>query len=62
MLMALVAPRGLLVIENSGINYLGPISTHGCSIAARMVYESLGVKYAMGISQASHGQLALLDA
>ncbi|KAI1373367.1 carbohydrate esterase family 15 protein [Hypoxylon crocopeplum] len=55
MLMALVAPRGLLVIENSGIDYLGPISTYGCSIAARMVYESLGAKEALGISQASHG-------
>ncbi|KAI0379589.1 carbohydrate esterase family 15 protein [Hypomontagnella monticulosa] len=55
MLMALVAPRGLLVIENSGIDYLGPISTYGCSVAARMVYESLGAKDAMGVSQASHG-------
>ncbi|KAF7515990.1 hypothetical protein G7054_g14343 [Neopestalotiopsis clavispora] len=55
MLMALVAPRGLLVIENSGIDYLGPVSTYGCSVAARMVYESLGVQNNMGISQASHG-------
>ncbi|KAI0020115.1 carbohydrate esterase family 15 protein [Xylariomycetidae sp. FL0641] len=55
MLMALVAPRGLLVIENSGIDYLGPVSTYGCSVAARMVYESLGVQDAMGVSQASHG-------
>ncbi|KAI1342604.1 carbohydrate esterase family 15 protein [Xylariaceae sp. FL0016] len=55
MLMALVAPRALLVIENSGIDYLGPSSTYGCSIAARMVYESLGAKESMGVSQASHG-------
>ncbi|KAH8900507.1 hypothetical protein GQ53DRAFT_862766 [Thozetella sp. PMI_491] len=55
MLMALVAPRGLLVIENSGIDYLGPISTYGCSVAARMVFEALGAKDSMGISQASHG-------
>ncbi|OTA88985.1 carbohydrate esterase family 15 protein [Hypoxylon sp. CO27-5] len=55
MLMALVAPRALLVIENSGIDYLGPISTYGCTVAARMVYESLGAKDAAGISQASHG-------
>ncbi|OTB08555.1 carbohydrate esterase family 15 protein [Hypoxylon sp. CI-4A] len=55
MLMALVAPRALLVIENSGIDYLGPISTYGCSIAARMVYEGLGAKDAIGVSQASHG-------
>ncbi|KAI6087460.1 carbohydrate esterase family 15 protein [Hypoxylon rubiginosum] len=55
MLMALVAPRALLVIENSGIDYLGPISTFGCSVAARMVYESLGARDALGVSQASHG-------
>jgi hypothetical protein len=55
MLMALVAPRGLLVIENSGIDYLGPISTYGCSVAARMVYEGLGAGDALGVSQASHG-------
>ncbi|KAI1384515.1 carbohydrate esterase family 15 protein [Hypoxylon trugodes] len=55
MLMALVAPRALLVIENSGIDYLGPISTYGCSIAARMVYTSLGAEDAIGLSQAAHG-------
>jgi len=55
MLMALVAPRALLVIENSGIDYLGPISTYGCSSAARMVYGALGVADSMGITQASHG-------
>ena len=55
MLMALVAPRALLVIENSGIDYLGPISTYGCSIATRMVYESLGAEESMGVSQAAHG-------
>lgn len=55
MLMALVAPRALLVIENSGIDYLGPLSTYGCSTAARMVYDSLGVKDHMGFTQASHG-------
>lgn len=55
MLMALVTPRGLLVIENSGIDYLGPVSTYGCSVATRMVYEALGVQNNMGISQTSHG-------
>lgn len=55
MLMALIAPRALLVIENSGIDYLGPLSTYGCSTAARLVYESLGAKDHMGFTQASHG-------
>jgi len=54
-LMALVAPRGLLVIENSGIDYLGPWSSYGCSMAAHTVYEALGVKDHFGISQVAHG-------
>ena len=45
----------MLVIENSGIDYLGPISTYGCAAATRMVYKSLGAEDNMGISQASHG-------
>ncbi|KAH6674569.1 hypothetical protein B0J14DRAFT_44180 [Halenospora varia] len=55
MLMALIAPRALLVIENSGIDYLGPVSTYGCSVAARAVYDALGSKENLGVSQASHG-------
>ncbi len=55
MLMGLVAPRGLLVIENSGIDYLGPPSTFGCTTAAREIYGALGVGDRIGISQASHG-------
>ncbi|KAI9703946.1 MAG: hypothetical protein M1820_005728 [Bogoriella megaspora] len=55
MLEALVAPRGLLVIENSGIDYLGPISTYGCSFAGREVFQALGAQTNMGFSQVSHG-------
>ena len=55
MLMALVAPRGLLVVENSGIDYLGPPSTYGCSAAAREVFEALGVGDHIGFSQVAHG-------
>lgn len=54
-LMALVAPRGLLVIENSGIDYLGPWSSYGCSMAAQTAFEALGVKNNFGISQVAHG-------
>ncbi|PKS12973.1 hypothetical protein jhhlp_000314 [Lomentospora prolificans] len=54
-LMALVAPRGLLVIENSGIDYLGPWSSYGCSTAAQTAFEALGVKNNFGISQVAHG-------
>ncbi|KAL2106551.1 hypothetical protein VUR80DRAFT_6558 [Thermomyces stellatus] len=55
MLMALVAPRALLVVENSGIEYLGPPSTYGCSAAAREVFEALGAGANIGLAQVSHG-------
>ncbi|KAF8852447.1 hypothetical protein BDZ45DRAFT_749626 [Acephala macrosclerotiorum] len=53
MLEALVAPRGLLVIENSGIGYLGLVSTYWRSVAGRLVYEALGGKDGFGFSQPS---------
>ena len=54
-LMGLVAPRVLLVIENSGIDYLGPPSTFGCTAAAKEIYTALGVGGNVAISQAAHG-------
>lgn len=55
MLAALIAPRPLLVIENSGIDYLGPVSSFGCASAARLVYGALGARDSMGFSQVAHG-------
>jgi len=49
MLAALVAPRGLYVIEND-IDWLGPVSTTGCMKAGRLIYKALGVPTAMGFS------------
>lgn len=46
--------RGLIIIENTAIDYLGPTSNHHCATAGRMVFESLGVKDYMGFSQVSH--------
>lgn len=40
-LAALVAPRGLFVIEND-IDWLGPVSTTGCMEAGRLIYNALG--------------------
>ncbi|TFK24581.1 Glucuronoyl esterase catalytic domain from Hypocrea Jecorina [Coprinopsis marcescibilis] len=55
-LAGLVAPRGLLVIEHSGINWLGPFSTYGCMVTGRKVYQALGVPNNMGISSVGgHG-------
>ncbi|KAK0621829.1 4-O-methyl-glucuronoyl methylesterase [Bombardia bombarda] len=48
-LAALVAPRGLLVLEND-IDWLGPVSTTACMKAGRSIYEALGVKGNMGFS------------
>jgi len=55
MLMGLVAPRALVVIENSGIDYLGPPSTYGCSLATKEIFKALGVADNIGVSQNSHG-------
>ncbi len=48
-IMALCAPRGLLVLEND-IEWLGPVATYGASKAAHKVYEALGLPNNMGIS------------
>ncbi|RYP09327.1 hypothetical protein DL764_001374 [Monosporascus ibericus] len=49
MLAALVAPRGLLPLEND-IDWLGPVSTTGCMQAGLLVYRALGVPTNMGYS------------
>lgn len=48
-LAGLVAPRGLLVIENE-IDWLGPVSTTACMKAGRIIYKSLGVPENMGFT------------
>ncbi|KAF4551247.1 4-O-methyl-glucuronoyl methylesterase-like protein [Elsinoe fawcettii] len=51
LLAGLVAPRGLLVIENTDFEWLGPWSAFGCQTAGRRIYEALGAKTSMGFSQ-----------
>ncbi|TAQ86195.1 hypothetical protein B7494_g5487 [Chlorociboria aeruginascens] len=48
-LAALVAPRGLFVIDND-IDWLGPVSQAACMEAGQMVYSALGVPDAFGYS------------
>ena len=48
-LAALVAPRGLFIVEND-IDWLGPVSTTVCMKAGRMIYDALGVRENMGFS------------
>ena len=50
-LLALVAPRGLLVLENTGMEWLGNESAWTSALAAREVYKALGVPTNMGVTQ-----------
>ncbi|KAG6868395.1 hypothetical protein C0993_003631 [Termitomyces sp. T159_Od127] len=51
MLSALVAPRALLVIDNTSIDWLGPRSVWGCQTTAHEIWKALGVSDSMGVSQ-----------
>ncbi|CAI6333429.1 unnamed protein product [Periconia digitata] len=54
-LAGMVAPRGLIVIENE-IDWLGPVSTTACMKAGRLIYKALGVPDNMGFTGAgNHG-------
>ncbi|EMD92651.1 carbohydrate esterase family 15 protein [Bipolaris maydis ATCC 48331] len=48
-LAGMVAPRGLLVIENE-IDWLGPVATTACMKAGRLIYRALGVPDNMGFT------------
>lgn len=48
-LAALVAPRGLFVMEND-IDWLGPVSTTVAMKAGRAIYEAVGAKTNMGFA------------
>jgi hypothetical protein len=47
----LVAPRGLLIIENTSFDWLGNRSTFTNAAAAHLIWEALGVPDNMGFSQ-----------
>lgn len=51
MLAGLVAPRGIYVIENTSMEWLGALSTYGCMKAAHLIWQALGVPDNMGYSQ-----------
>lgn len=54
LVLALIAPRGLLILENTALDRLGPQSVYGCSKAAVKVFEALGVADNLGFSQVGH--------
>lgn len=49
--MGLVAPRALLVIENTSMEWLGNISTQTTAVVAHNIWEAMGVGDNMGASQ-----------
>jgi hypothetical protein len=51
MLEAMVAPRALLVVENTSQVWLGNLSAYTNSMAAHLVWEALGIPDKMGVSQ-----------
>jgi hypothetical protein len=48
-LAGMVAPRGLIVIENE-IDWLGPVATTACMKAGRLIYKAYGVPDNMGFT------------
>ncbi|KAI0055604.1 hypothetical protein BV25DRAFT_166255 [Artomyces pyxidatus] len=51
LLLAMVAPRGLVSYENTDFAWLSPLSAWGCVSAAHTVYEALGVPQNHGFEQ-----------
>lgn len=54
MLAGLVAPRGLLIIDNTSMVWLGNLASFGCMKVAQEIYKALGVADRMGVSQKGH--------
>lgn len=50
-LMGLVAPRALLVIENTSMEWLGNISTYTTAVVGQEIWKSMGLADHMGASQ-----------
>lgn len=62
MIAALCAPRALLVIENTSVDWLSPVSSWTTARAAHKVWQALGVPENMGFSQiGGHNHCALPD-
>lgn len=52
----LVAPRGMYVMENADMEWLGWTATYGCMGAARKQWEALGALDSFGYSQVGGNQ------
>lgn len=49
--MGLIAPRGLLVVENTGMEWLGNQSTYTTAVVAHEIWKALGASDSMGVTQ-----------
>ncbi|KAJ7115861.1 hypothetical protein C8R44DRAFT_880269 [Mycena epipterygia] len=54
LLGGMVAPRGMFIIDNVGIDWLGPFPSFGAMVSARAVYSAMNAADSMGISQAAN--------
>jgi hypothetical protein len=62
-LMGMVAPRGLLVIENTSMEWLGNRSAYTAALAAREIWRAQGIESHFGFSQlGGHNHCQLPDA
>ncbi len=60
--MGMIAPRALLILENSDIEWLGNESTYTTSVIAREIWKAMGIADHMGISQVGgHNHCQLPD-
>lgn len=62
LLLAMIAPRPLLVIDNTAFPTLGGESSWGSTRAARTVWQALGAADSIGLTQATHNLCTYLPA
>jgi hypothetical protein len=55
MIEGMIAPRALLIIENTSQVWLGNVSTYTDSMAAHAIWQALGIPDHMGVSQVDSG-------
>jgi hypothetical protein len=60
-LLGMVAPRGLLILENTNYQWLGVNSVANAAAAGRKIFEALGVPDNIGFSNSGHTHCGTID-
>ena len=60
-LLGMVAPRGLLILENTNYQWLGVNSVANAAAAGRRIFEALGVPDNIGFSNSGHTHCGAID-